>query len=84
NRLIAAGEINEIDLSGNITIAKKKIIPITIDVSRLIEISTPSTEFKYVGITKIVNMKNNHNLSIDLDNSLDIVKEFMNINFYHQ
>lgn len=84
NRLIAAGEINEVDLSGSITIAKKKIIPITIDISRLIEISTPSTEFKYVGITKIVNMKNNHNQSLDLDNSLDIVKEFMNINFYHQ
>lgn len=84
NRLIAAGEINEVDLGGNITLAKKKIIPVTADVSRLIEISTPNTDFKYVGITKIIKTMNEQQSALFTDNSLDLVKEFMNPSFYHK
>ncbi|KAF3301029.1 hypothetical protein FPV24_05815 [Carnobacterium sp. PL24RED07] len=84
NRLIAAGEINEIDLSGNITVAKKKIIPITANISRMIEISTSNTEFKYVGITKIINARNKQQPFLFTDNSLELVKEFLNPSFYYK
>lgn len=84
NRLIAAGEINEIDLDGNITLAKKKTIPLDEKISRLIEISTQNTNFKYVGITKIINDENESGLGLMIENSLDLAKEFNNPSYYSE
>lgn len=84
NGLIAAGEINEVDLSGNITLAKKKIIPINKNISRVIEISTSMTAFKYVGLTKIIKTKNEFEIPLQIENSLGLVNEFINQSFYQE
>lgn len=82
NRLIAASEINEVDLDGNITLARKKIIPLDKNVSRLIEISTPNTEFKYVGLTKIIKAINKSQSTLQIENSLELVNEFKKPSYY--
>lgn len=84
NRLIAAGEINEVDLEGNITLAKKKIVPVDENVSRLIEISTTNNDFKYVGITKIIKAMNENQKTLFSENSLNLIKEFMAPSIYHK
>lgn len=82
NRLMAANEINEVDIDGNITLAKKKVVPLDNDVSRLIEISTPNTEFKYVGLTKIIKATNGNITKLATESSLEIATTFMNLAFY--
>lgn len=82
NRLIAADEIIEVDLAGNITLAKPKKLTIDRNISRLIDLTSEISEFKYVGITKIMNEQNKNDVTLLSESSLDIVKEFINPLYY--
>lgn len=84
NDLIASGEINEVNVNGDIGLGRPQRIPISSDISRVIGLYDDKESSKYTGVTKICIGYNDEKSSSLSQDSTAVIEDFLNPSYYSE